>query len=146
MLNYSNASGVEYAGLTDGNHWELYEVFQRGQLEDRRILDVSIADTPAHQCALQLLLLWRPNLAAGKPVAANRPIWLGEKELNGGDPPPPPPPAQGWIELSEYKPTGGASPPIDYPFFRRAGTNHKVLVRSVDEDHGMALLQAIAHS
>ena len=45
MLNYSNASGVEYAGLTDGDHWELYEVFQRGQLEDRRILDVSIATT-----------------------------------------------------------------------------------------------------
>ena len=27
MLNYSNASGVEYAGLTDGDKWELYEVF-----------------------------------------------------------------------------------------------------------------------
>ena len=36
MLNYSNASGVDYAGLTDGNQWELYEVFKRGQLEDRR--------------------------------------------------------------------------------------------------------------
>ena len=75
MLNYSNASGVEYAGLTDGDHWELYEVFQRGQLEDRRILDVSIATTPAHECALRLLLLWRPNLASGRPMAANEPIF-----------------------------------------------------------------------
>lgn len=24
MLNCANASGIEYAGLTDGNHWELY--------------------------------------------------------------------------------------------------------------------------
>ncbi len=80
MLNYSNASGVEYAGLTDGDHWELYEVFQRGQLEDRRILDVSIANTPAYQCALQLLLLWRPNLASGQPVAASEPIFRTSTE------------------------------------------------------------------
>ena len=32
MLNYSNASGVEYAGLTDGDHWELHEVFKRASL------------------------------------------------------------------------------------------------------------------
>lgn len=74
MLNYSNASGVEYAGLTDGDKWELYEVFKRGQLEDRRILDVSIANTPVHEAALKLLLLWQHNLASGQPVAANTPV------------------------------------------------------------------------
>ena len=68
MLNYSNASGVDYAGLTDGDRWELYEVFKRGQLEERRILDVSISGMAAHECALRLLLLWRPNLETGKPV------------------------------------------------------------------------------
>ena len=71
MLNYSNASGVEYAGLTDGNHWELYEVFAPKLLEERRVLQLSIVDTPAHQCALQLLLLWRPNLASGQPTPAS---------------------------------------------------------------------------
>ena len=55
MLNYANASGIDYAGLTDGNHWELYDVFKRGQLEERRILEVSIARTPAHESALKLL-------------------------------------------------------------------------------------------
>ena len=74
MLNYANASGVEYAGLTDGDKWELYEVFKRGQLEERRLLDVSIASTPAHECALKLLLLWRPNLASGQPVVASEPL------------------------------------------------------------------------
>ena len=74
MLNYSNASGVEFASLTDGDKWELYEVFKRGQLEERRVLDVSIADAPAHEAALKLLLLWRPNLATGQPVAASDPI------------------------------------------------------------------------
>ena len=74
MLNYANASGIDYAGLTDGNHWELYNVFKRGQLEERRILEVSIANDPAHESALKLLLLWRPNLESGQPVAARASI------------------------------------------------------------------------
>ena len=76
MLNYSNASGVEYAGLTDGDNWELYEVFRRGQLEDRRVLDISIANTPVHEAALKLLLLWRRNLASGQPTEANSPVYF----------------------------------------------------------------------
>ena len=59
MLNYANASGIEYAGITDGNHWELYDVFRRGTLEERRILEVSVTDAPPHESALKLLLLWR---------------------------------------------------------------------------------------
>ncbi len=92
MLNYSNASGVEYAGLTDGDHWELYEVFQRGQLEDRRILDISIATTQAYECALKLLLLWRPNLASGRPIKTEKPIV--DRIPN------PPYPQPGWVSLS----------------------------------------------
>ena len=30
MLTYAVAAGISYAGLTDGDHWELYDVFQRG--------------------------------------------------------------------------------------------------------------------
>lgn len=116
MLNYSNASGVEYAGLTDGDHWELYEVFQRRQLEDRRILDIRIGDTPVHECALQLLLLWRPNLATGQPVKANPPV-LGrttESEPTEPmpvrpDPLPEPDPESGWVALSSYQ-TGAGMP------------------------------------
>ena len=113
MLNYSNASGVEYAGLTDGDRWELYEVFQRGQLEDRRILDVSIANTPAHELALKMLLLWRPNLASGKPIEANGPILNVEPsvidEIISHQMPSPVQP--GWMALSSLNPrTGDASP------------------------------------
>ena len=74
MLNYANISGIPHAGLTDGNHWEMYTVFDQAPIEQRRILDVSIASTPAHEAALKLLLLWRPNLADGRPVAANAPV------------------------------------------------------------------------
>ena len=80
-------------------------------LEKKRILNVSIAGDPAHELALKLLLLWRPNLASGRqPTAARQPIL--------GDAPPPPaakpaaveatpapgPPGSGWVALSEYNP------------------------------------------
>ena len=75
MLNYANVSGIDYAVLTDGNRWELYDIFKRGPLRERRILEVSIDADPAHESALKLLLLWRPNLASGQqPVPANKPI------------------------------------------------------------------------
>ena len=80
MLNYANARGVRYAAVTDGDIWELYEVFKYATLEDRRLLSVKIASTPAHQLALQLLLLWRPNLASGVPVPAQEPVWGTRRE------------------------------------------------------------------
>jgi len=45
MLNYANVEGIDYAGLTDGDDWELYDVFKRGQLEDRRMLEVTSSTT-----------------------------------------------------------------------------------------------------
>ena len=74
MLNYANARGVRYAAVTDGDVWEFYEVFKQAPLEDRRLLSLRIANAPAHETALQLLLLWRPNLALGQPMSARSPI------------------------------------------------------------------------
>ena len=112
MLNYANAAGIPYAGLTDGNHWELYDVFERAPLPERLILDISIAAAPAHETALKMLLLWRPNLASGKPVEAEAPILEKGQPTPGGlggeEPPPYPPKSNGapngWIDLSEYNP------------------------------------------
>ena len=111
MLNYANASGIDYAGLTDGDRWELYAVFERGQLADRRILDVSIATGPAHELALKLLLLWRPNLASGRqPTPASTPILGDAPPPQAAKPaaveatPAPRPPGSGWVALSEYNP------------------------------------------
>lgn len=78
MLNYANMAGVKYAILTDGDCWELYDPFRRAPLNERRLLSVKITSTPVHQLALQLLLLWRTNLASGQPVTAQGPT-LGTK-------------------------------------------------------------------
>ena len=74
MVGYSVEFGVPYAGLTDGDHWELYDVFQKTPLDKKKVLDVSLAGMPSHRCALQLLLLWRPNLASGDLTPAREPI------------------------------------------------------------------------
>ncbi len=120
MLNYSNASGVAFAGLTDGSHWELYDVFRKDTLDKRRVLELSISDTPAHKCALELLLLWRPNLASGEPIEANKPVITVSppveqtnpiEQTNENQQPPTPTNNEGWTSLSGFQPgTNGESP------------------------------------
>ena len=107
MLNYANMSGVPYAGLTDGNHWKLYRVFDQAPIDDRRILNVSIVDRPAHESTLQLLLLWRLNLASGQPVPASEPILTVKPE------PPSVPTASG--PIVQPPPAANASGPIVQP-------------------------------
>lgn len=120
MLNYSNASDVEYAGLTDGDRWELYEVFKRGQLEERRILDVSLSSMAAHELALQLLLLWRPNLESGKPVAAGEPVFDGA-----------------WGEFGfECAGESSADPDAEIRSLRAAGCTHRQICEALGVSKG----------
>ena len=122
MLNYANARGVRCAAVTDGDVWECYEVFKQAPLEDRRLLNLRIVNRPAHELALQLLLLWRPNLASGQPVAANDPVvgfppdqrrttlQLSVPEASSVVEPPQPSPVSllsvqgGWVSLAEFNP------------------------------------------
>ena len=140
MLNYANMSGIEYAGLTDGNHWELYKVFQPGRLEERRVLEVSIADAPAHACALQLLLLWRPNLSSGQPVAANTPVvenhQLAPTPTQVEQASTSSPAASNWVALSAYDPPSGTPSPTAIRFWdgsERSLTHWRELLISVVE-------------
>ena len=119
MLNYANISGIPYAGLTDGNHWEMYTVFDQAPIEQRRILDVSIANTPAHEAALKLLLLWRPNLASGQPAEANEPILIVPPQPDIVPPKPDPDPSLDtgtWISLANIKPFDYQNPPTAIRF------------------------------
>ena len=141
MLNYSNASGVEYAGLTDGDKWELYEVFKRGQLEERRVLNVSIAEEPAHESALKLLLLWRTNLESGRRTTANMPVFVNPPPSEPPvvpNPPQPPPDLDSvgnWTPLSQIGKVTGKNPPIAVRFnggpTREVGVWWKVLTSEV---------------
>ena len=122
MVSYCTTDGIKYAGLTNGDQWELYEVFKPIPLEEKRMLKVSIADRPSHENALQLLLLWRPNLASGQPVPASKPILPAvhtertplpdapREPLESQQIPIAPSPS-GWVALSSYDPQPGTASP-----------------------------------
>ena len=123
MLNYANRSGIRYAGVTDGNHWEIYTVFDPKPLVERRLLQVSIANDAPHEAALKLLLLWRPNLASGQPVQPSAPVLADsvgpQPPSTAPEPSPEPvaqPPWEGWIALTELGAAAGAPAPVSIRF------------------------------
>ena len=133
-VGYCIQQGIAYAGVTDGNHWQLYRTFEPVPMEQKLVLDIHIANTPAHELALQLLLLWRPNLASGQPVAAREPL-VGLTPIPQPAAPTPAPPEApaiiavpqpepvemntspaGWVSLAEYNRPGGSPPPAAIRF------------------------------
>ena len=74
LFTYAVTQGVRYAALTDGNRWIFDNLSARFSGGESRLLDVTISKELAHQCALKLLLLWHPTLAAGHPIEASEPI------------------------------------------------------------------------
>ena len=76
LVRYAFTDGIPYAVLTNGNNWHVYDLTIPGvAIKDRRMLEVSISDTSAHPAALQMLLLWKPNLAGEvQPAVANFPL------------------------------------------------------------------------
>ncbi len=129
MVGYALEDGIPYAGLTDGNRWQLYEVFGRAPLSEKCLLDVSLAVMPAHKCALELLSLWNPNLSSGQVVGANQPLVLQEQVTPPTiviEPPAQPtqllpesvqPPAgEGWVRLSDFDPPARNRSPSDIWF------------------------------
>ena len=132
MVNYAVTQGIGYAGLTDGNVWEFYDVFKPTALSEKKLLDIVIADAPANETALKMLLLWQPNVASGTPVEARRTI-VGE--LAKPDEPPIPesppvsqhaPPGDEWVALSDFDPKSGSSLPshILFPGNRQRELKH----------------------
>ena len=73
IVNYAVASGIRYAGLTNGDHWDVYDVFQQVELDKKRISDVSISTALIQESVLKFLPLWYPNLESGLPVSVPQP-------------------------------------------------------------------------
>ena len=141
IVRYAFAKDVPYAGLTNGNHWEFYQIFNPAELkrrkeqresrgselnfypispseylEHRRLLQVSIADDSIHDCALKLLLLSRSVSSAIQPTQANSVA----KSVPNPEPrnaplaPTPEPKNAEWVALSDMfrgRVSGGAGDP-----------------------------------
>ncbi len=104
MLLYTLKDSIPYAVLTNGDRWLLYDMnkqIDNGTFEDKQILSVSIREDEAYHCALQLLLLWRPNLQSRQAVAAKEPFVMKHESKC------PiivkPPSGINWISLSDFQ-------------------------------------------
>ncbi len=75
-LNYANMDGIDYMAVTNGDHWQMFDVFKRGQLDNRILMEFQLTRDEPYACALQALGLWRPNLASGKPKEAATPVMI----------------------------------------------------------------------
>ena len=125
---YASELGIRYPALTNGSEWEVYDNSLMVPIEQRRILNISLANDDSAKCALKLLLLWRPNLASGQPTEAAEPILGTEAPAStvAADaaprslpPPVPQPPAPSgivvpradWVTLEDYRPSVDRRPP-----------------------------------
>ena len=71
---YANENGIPYIIVTDGNRWEMYEVFKQAALEERLLMEFRLSEQTSHECVLQALRIWKPNLASGSPKPAMEPV------------------------------------------------------------------------
>ncbi len=132
MIGYAIKHGIEYAGIVNGDLWQLYEVHIPKPIHEKRIAAASILKDEPHECALELLSLWRLNLASGKVKNAKKPVIvvheeeMEEKDTNSPEnpepitpepepnpsptPSPEPPPGGNWIRLSECHPQKKKAP------------------------------------
>ncbi len=82
VLNYANRDGIDYMIVTDGDKWEMYEVFKKGTLEERLLMKFCLSQQPAHHSALQALGMWKPNLASdGGPSKAIEPVFISPEPI-----------------------------------------------------------------
>ncbi len=117
LLTYALGQGIPYGCLTDGNRWQVYDIFaavRSGEpqpLDQRCRLDITIAADPPARSALALLGIWRPNLQTdGQLVEASYPFLmdaLSQSPLEPAPPIEPPTPtmevasAPGWTSLTD---------------------------------------------
>ena len=126
LINYANLSGIKYAGLTDGNQWQLYEVFAPVPIEKKRRLNVSIDSESLHFSALELLVLWNLNLQGGSPVRAGIPVVSGKVPPPTVSQPPPDPPPNGeaWLSIGECRKKATGNKPQSLRI--EDGTQHQI--------------------
>lgn len=149
MLVYAVGKGIKYAGLTDGDRWELYDVFKQVPMDQKQLLDVSVARDPIHEVAMRMLLLWQPNLASGSPISTPEPIIQPQPpkpDPPPPDPPPPdPPPDSELVSLGDYAPAPYTPPPLSVIYWdkeqRKLESWYELLTFTVEKMYSDGLIK-----
>ena len=67
-LAYAVAAAIPYMIVTDGDKWEMYEVFKQTELEEKLLMKLELSQQSAHKNASQALAMRKPNLTSKKPA------------------------------------------------------------------------------
>ena len=82
VLNYANRDGIDYMIVTDGDRWQMYEVFKPAALEERLLMKFQLSQQLPHKNALQALGMWKPNLVSdGSPSETTESIVVPPKSV-----------------------------------------------------------------
>ena len=145
VLNYANRDGIDYMIVTDGDHWEMYEVFKRGTLEERLLMKFQLSQQLPHKNVLQVLGMWKPNLVSdGTPSEPTEPIVVPPKpasdqpsnESNEQEPQqlPTDPPKDQWYSLASERRYPQFTKPIRLKIgadIEKSATSWKTVVQEV---------------
>ena len=109
--NTGSSRKVHYCAWTNGDAWEVFDVFAQDS-----VMKVSITKEDAAKCALQFLSLWRPSLQDGGFERAIEPLVYVDNVPPAQSPVDPEPilPSStqaGWVPLDGEFATTNATPP-----------------------------------
>ena len=94
MLRYALSKTPTYAGLTNGNDWEVYRVFEQTTMEERLVMQCKLTSATGTEALVQLLPLWKRHLI-GEVITKQPP----KEQSNMATPLH----KHGWVTLSEYQ-------------------------------------------
>ena len=60
-ITYAVENTIPYIIVTNGDRWEMYEVFKKADLEDKKLMAFQLSQQSAQKCVLQALQIWKEN-------------------------------------------------------------------------------------
>ena len=62
-ITYAVENTIPYIIVTNGDRWEMYEVFKKADLEDKKLMEFQLSEHLPQECVLQASRIWRSFLA-----------------------------------------------------------------------------------
>lgn len=90
-IAYAVENNISHIIVTNGDRWEMYDVLKPGTLLEKKIMEFQLAEDKSHDCMLQALRIWKPNLGTGHPNEAMQPVLAPPSAGEINDTPPEPP-------------------------------------------------------
>ncbi len=106
VVAYASELGIRYPALSNGNNWEVYDNSLMLPIEQRKVLDVEIAEAEAATSAMRLLFLWRANQFTGMAISPQMPT---APEVTRT------PDKEGWGSFANLKEEGRTPPKMRFP-------------------------------